>query len=417
MQDIVLAHGVGRVYQLPVPLYLYLLASAATVLASFFIRILAPKTKELRPPQKIAGRSTADVLSASLRVLGLVVVVLAVVFGISDPGRGLTTSTLLFWVGLIVGMLVISCGIEGAWAAADPWSVAIPANEEDGGRVAPWWLAPIGIYALFWFELVSGLGFQGRGIVIALVTYTAYTVMIRTTYKGGWKHVDPLWVLFGFASRTAPLVLNQEAIERRSIIAGLDHRDPMPKALFASLFVLMASTTLDNVRETIGWTSFLKTIGLSSLSPMLVDSVALIAFVLVFLAPFMLTMVLAHRWLAESTNTIVTARHFAWSLVPIGVAYVLAHNVSLLAIGFPELIRQLTGLWDAYVPSPRMVWIAEILIIVGGHIIGVLVAHRIAVKMERDHRGAVKSQYALTVLMSLFTITTLWLLAQPLVAS
>jgi hypothetical protein len=37
--------------------------------------------------------------------------------------------------------------------------------------------------------------------------------------------------------------------------------------------------------------------------------------------------------------------------------------------------------------------------------------------METEHSGAVTSQYALTALMSIFTITTLWLLAQPLVAS
>jgi hypothetical protein len=417
MPDIVLAHGVGRVYQLPVPLYLYLLGSAATVLASFFIRILSPEAKELRPPHRIAGRSGADVLAVSLRVVGLVSVVVSAVFGVTEPGPGLTTSTLLFWVGLIVGFVVISCIVDGAWAAADPWSLLIPAEEQEGGRVAPWWLAPISIYALFWFELVSGLGFKGRGIVLALVVYTAYTVMIRTTFKGGWKHADPLWVLFGFASRTAPLRLTSDAIERRSMIAGLDHRDPMPLALFAALFVLMGSTTLDNVRETVGWTSFIKTLGLDALPSKLVDSIALVVFIAVFLVPFMLTMALARRWLSGSGNTMLTARRFAWSLVPIGVAYVLAHNVSLLAIGLPELIQQLTRLLDAYIPSPRAVWIAEIVLIVGGHILGVLVAHRIAVRTAHEHRGAVKSQYALTVLMSLFTITTLWLLAQPLVAS
>ena len=68
-------------------------------------------------------------------------------------------------------------------------------------------------------------------------------------------------------------------------------------------------------------------------------------------------------------------------------------------------------------PSPRLVWIVEIVLIVGGHILGVLVAHRTAIRMARRHkRHSVKSQYALTVLMSLFTITTLWLLAQPLVS-
>jgi hypothetical protein len=411
---IVLAHGVGRVYQLPVPLFLYLLGAAATVLASFFIRILSPEAKELKAPRAIAGRSGADVLSVVLRLIGLAAVVVTVVFGITDGGRGLVTSTLVFWVVLIVGFVVISCLVDGAWAAADPWSLIIPADETEDGRVAPWWAGPLSIYTLFWFELVSGLGFESSGVVLALGVYTAYTILLRTTFKGGWKHADPLWILFGFASRAAPFALTHDAIEKRPMITGLDERDPMPLALFSALFVLMASTTLDNVRQTVGWTDLLDTLGLTPSK--LVDSITLILFVGVFLGPFMLTMLLAHRWLSESKSTFLTARHFAWSLVPIGVAYVLAHNVSLIAIGFPTLVRDMTGLWDAYIPSPRLVWVIEILVIVGGHILGVLVAHRTAIRMEREHRGAVKSQYALTVLMSLFTITTLWLLAQPLVS-
>lgn len=66
-------------------------------------------------------------------------------------------------------------------------------------------------------------------------------------------------------------------------------------------------------------------------------------------------------------------------------------------------------------PSPALVWFLEIALIVGGHVIAVLVAHRTAVRLAGSHRGAVLSQIALTVLMSVFTIATLWLLAQPLV--
>ncbi|MEA2516905.1 MAG: hypothetical protein QOG16_743, partial [Actinomycetota bacterium] len=42
---------------------------------------------------------------------------------------------------------------------------------------------------------------------------------------------------------------------------------------------------------------------------------------------------------------------------------------------------------------------------------------RIAARLADSHGEAVKSQIALTALMSLFTITTLVLLGQPLVAS
>ncbi|MGH2747082.1 MAG: hypothetical protein ACRDKB_04050, partial [Actinomycetota bacterium] len=124
------------------------------------------------------------------------------------------------------------------------------------------------------------------------------------------------------------------------------------------------------------------------------------------------------------------SRRFGWSLIPIAIAYVLAHNAPLLIIGIPQLVRELSdpfalgwnlfgtaNAFGGFVPSARLVWFLEIVIIVGGHILGVLSAHRIAVSLGTSRRAAVRSQYALTGLMSFFTVTTLWLLAQPLVAS
>ncbi|HYP23570.1 MAG TPA: hypothetical protein VEV43_08350, partial [Actinomycetota bacterium] len=122
------------------------------------------------------------------------------------------------------------------------------------------------------------------------------------------------------------------------------------------------------------------------------------------------------------------ARGFGWSLVPIGVAYVIAHNAPLLLTGVPELLRVVSDpfeygwnlfgtaeLWSGFSPSPQLVWYIEIAVIVGGHVLGVLAAHRTAVRVAGDHASAVRSQYALTALMSVYTIATLWLLAQPLV--
>ena len=132
---------------------------------------------------------------------------------------------------------------------------------------------------------------------------------------------------------------------------------------------------------------------------------------------------------ARGSATVYEAgRSYGWSLVPIGVAYVIAHNVPLLITGIPQLIRTLSDpfeygwnlfgtvdLWSGFAPSPQLVWYLEIALIVGGHVLGVLAAHRTAVRVAGDHATAVRSQYALTALMSVYTIATLWLLAQPLV--
>lgn len=423
----VLAHGVGRVYESPIPVYLYAVGAGLTVLLSFVLRALARNRASESRERRVAGPAAARALRGTLKVVALIGLALAVAGAVLVDDRGLTIAPLLFWVGLIVGMTAVCTILGGAWEAADPWATLegyyrIEEPEAEPWS-PPWWAGPALVYALFWFELVSGWGFEPAGILGALVVYSVIAFSVRHRLGSRWRLVDPLSILFGFASATSPLELREDGVHYRGL-GGIDRPDPMPRALFASIFVLLASTTLDNVTETVGWSSFVISTGLDTLPGEIVESVAFLAFALLFLAPFLAAIAAGGR----ATLGEAAARSFGWSLVPIGVAYVLAHNAPLLITGIPQLIRTLsdpfelgwnlfgtTELWSGFAPSPQLVWYLEIALIVGGHVLGVLAAHRTAVRVAGDHASAIRSQYALTALMSLYTIATLWLLAQPLV--
>jgi hypothetical protein len=428
-----LAHGVGRVYESPIPTWAYALGAAATVAASFIVRALAPDVREPKPEKRLLGPGAARGIIIVLRVIGLVGLALALVSGVVVRSQGFTLPTLLFWVGLVIGMVILSAIVGGIWPHADPWAALERVYRIEGSEPAhrdpPWWLGPLLLYLLFWFELVSGRGFEATYVVVALALYSVFAFTLRPVFGRHWGLVDPFSILFGFAARTAPLRLDDDGVFYQGPIRDLDRDERMPLALFASVFVLLASTTLDNVRETVGWTEFKDATGLGELPAIALDSVALLAFAVLFFVPFAIAIAAAKRSLRHDLGLIDLARFFGWSLIPIGTAYVIAHNVPLLMTGLPQILRGLSdpfeqgwnllgtaNLFDGYLPSPRLVWFIEIVVIVGGHILGVLAAHRTAVRLGESHRGAVRSQVALTVLMSVFTITTLWLLAQPLVA-
>ena len=428
-----LAHGVGRVYESPIPTWAYAVGAAATVAASFIIRALAPDVRTTRPEKRLLGSGFARVTVVVLRTAGLIGLTLAIVAGLVVRVEGFTLPTLLFWVGLIVGVVILSAIVSGVWGYSDPWAslerVYRVEGSEPAHREPPWWLGPLLLYALFWFELVSGRGFEGTYVVIAIAVYSVFAFTLRPVFGRNWNLVDPLSILFGFAERTAPFRLTDDGFYYRGPMRDLDQEGRMPLALFASIFVLLASTTLDNVRETVGWTEFKDATGLDAVPSIWVDSVALFVFAGLFFVPFVVAIAAARRSLPHDLSLLDLARLFGWSLVPIGTAYVIAHNVPLLMTGGPEILRgssdpfergwNLFGsanLFEGFFPSPRLVWFLEIAVIVGGHILGVLAAHRAAVRLSESHGGAVRSQIALTVLMSIFTITTLWLLAQPLVA-
>lgn len=431
-----LAHGVGQVYELPIPLWLYLLAAAATVLVSFLVRGFARKGSSAEghgtDGRIVAGPRVGRALVLTLRGVALFFLILTLIAGALTREVGLGFTTLSFWVGLVVGMTFLCSLLDGAWEAADPWATTERfyrlGDEPEVSARPPWWVAPLGIYLLFWFELVSGVGFDAFWVVVALAVYSLVVFSFRARLGSAWSEADPFAVLFGFAGLCAPLRLADEGVFRKSPVADLSQGRPMPLSLYSALFVVLASTTLDNVRETVGWNNFLDGVGLGEVSTMLVDSVALLLFTLPFFLTFRLATGLAHRSFERTEGADDTARRFGWSMVPIAIAYVLAHNAPLFISGVPQFLRHLSdpfdrgwnllgtsSLFEGFAASPKLVWFLEIAIIVGGHVLAVLAAHRTAVNLAGDHRRAVRSQYALTALMSIYTIATLWLLAQPLV--
>ena len=426
------AHGVGRVYESPLPVWLYGVAAAATVLLSFILRAVVTAAPKEREPRVLLGERAAGVLRTILKVLGLAGLVLMLLSGILVPDRGLSLAPLLFWIGLIVGTAALSAIVAGIWEASDPWASieGFYRFESPEARGAPpWWVGPLLLYALFWFELISGVGFDALAIVFVLFGYSLFSFTFRSRWGLAWREADPLSVLFGFAGACAPMELDERGLRYRGWLTGLDHPVPVSKATFASIFVLLGATTLDNVRETVGWHEVLVFTRVDELHPMIVDSIALAAFAGLFLLPFALAMLVTARSIPATGSVRAAMRLFAWSLIPIGVAYLLAHNAPLLMTGTPRLIEYLSDPFDKgwnligtralfhnYLPSPALVWFIEIFLIIGGHILGVLLAHRIAARHAGTHGEAVKSQIALTVLMSFFTITTLVLLGQPLIA-
>jgi len=428
----VLAHGVGQVFESPIPLYLYLIGAAATVVVSFAVRTVVVAAPSPTHDRAVGGPGWGRAVGAVLRVVGLFGLVVIIASGVVVGSEGFTVATLGFWVGLFVGMTVLSALISGAWDATDPWAylegVYRLEDSSAPAQIPPWWLGPVAVYALFWFELVSARGFEDWGVLAVVLAYTVYALSLRTRYGEHWGLADPFGILFGFAARSAPLRLRSQGIYLKHPLADLDRPDPMPVALFAAVFVLLGSTTFDNLSETVGWGDFLTWTNLDALPEMLVDSLALLALGILFWLPFHAAVRIAHIWIARDRPVMELARWFGWGLVPIGIAYVLAHNIPLLISGVPLLLRALSdpfdlgwnilgtaNLFDDFIPSAGLVWFVEIAVIVGGHILGVLAAHRTAYRLAGTHSLAVRSTYALTGLMAVYTLSTLWLLSQPLV--
>jgi hypothetical protein len=118
------------------------------------------------------------------------------------------------------------------------------------------------------------------------------------------------------------------------------------------------------------------------------------------------------------------------SLVPIAIAYHLAHYLSYLllagqliipissdpfAIGW-NLFGTLNYRIDISVIDAGKVWYLAVCAIVVGHITAVCIAHVTALQREPETRAAIISQLPMLVLMIGYTMISLWILSQPIVA-
>jgi hypothetical protein len=149
-----------------------------------------------------------------------------------------------------------------------------------------------------------------------------------------------------------------------------------------------------------------------------------VAFLLVFTA-FTRTVISFGRGRSDQLETITA---FALTLVPIALVYNAAHNYSYLVVQsqglVPLLADPLARGWhllptQGYAPSfllagAATVWYMQVILIVVGHVVAVYLAHLRAGERFRSAQRALVSQYPMLLLMVLYTMTSLWILAQPL---
>jgi hypothetical protein len=117
---------------------------------------------------------------------------------------------------------------------------------------------------------------------------------------------------------------------------------------------------------------------------------------------------------------------FLHSLVPIALAYVSAHYVTLLlfqgqAILFlasdplgngADLFGTAGRAIDYGLIGATTTWYCQVAFVVTGHVLGLMLAHDRALAMYREPRKAVLSQCWMLLVMVAFTNLALWLLSQ-----
>jgi len=449
------AHAFAQRYDLPLPLGYFIagaaLAVALSFVASFLMaRPLSEQGLSVRIPVPDGLAAPLRALLTGIALLLLAGVVISGLYGPVSPTRNF--ATVFVWVIFWVGFFLFTALVTDLWQAGNPFRPLVAGilrlARLDGSRrqlpSATGWLAVLGLMLISWIETISGWSENPRSLVPIAAAYLLYLLIgSAVAGVGPWfAAADPLTRLFGLLGNVAPLKAERGALRLRVPSSGLLGLDTgIVGAVFT--LTLIALVLFDGLSETPFWAAILDWVTRSmTLRPYLLDiraagfdilkvvrSVGQLATIAAALAAYGgLTLAV---WLASGRSRSVAAvfSGLAASLLPIAVAYHLAHYVSYLVLASQLAIAIASdpmGLgWDLFGGARHVVnlgaisaaqtWWVAAGALVTGHGLSVFVSHAEALGLFPDRAMAVRSQVPIMVFMVGLTGLSLWILAQPIV--
>lgn len=434
----ILAHGVGSRADLPLPVWLFAYSAAFALLISFVaLRILWPRP---RLAAAAAGRATAPAIDTAARILTVVAQALilalflttlvAAWFGVDSVAANLAPTA--FYVVFWVGMQVVSAVFGDVWRRVNPlWIIAAgldrvarrdPDSSSATGVWASHWPAAVGLGAFLWLELAYHEPGSTAAVGTFLGVYTLFVLAGATLFGAGWVRTgDGFAVLFTLLGALAPFHRDDAGRLRvRWPGAGLSDVEPRPGTL-AVILVLLGGTTFDGFSRTQLWDDVVGTRRDWDLT--MVNSLGLALVVGTVAVLFVLATRLVAVLAGDHDGTVEQAWRWAPSLIPIVLAYAIAHYFSLLVFegqAFVALLSDPLGEgWDLFgtaddlidftVVSPNTIAYVQVAAIVIGHVCGVTAAHDRAVELYPE-KVAVRSQYPMLGVMIAYTVGGLLLL-------
>ena len=242
---------------------------------------------------------------------------------------------------------------------------------------------------------------------------------------------DGFGAYFRLFAALSPLHWRDRALHVRRPLSGVTGLRP-EAGLVALVVVAIGVTTFDGFKEGPVWTDVARNLndawtglGLSAGGATRVSYTLGLALVLLLVFVLYRLGVAGMRSVDRDRSPTELQRAFAHSLVPIALAYVVAHYFSLLAYqgqAMAYLVSDPLGRGsdvfgtadqtiDYGVVSANAIWYVQVGSLVIGHVAALVLAHDRALVFYRDPKKATGSQYWMLAVMVTFTVLGLYLLS------
>jgi hypothetical protein len=230
--------------------------------------------------------------------------------------------------------------------------------------------------------------------------------------------------------------VSQREWNLRPYAVGLARNADVSLSDMTLVLVLLAIVTFDGVLVTPVWADIEHTLrgvlpNWGSVRRLVPRTLGLLGCVLLLLEVYVLCSVLMALASGRRSSGVALARHFACTLVPIAIAYHIAHYLAFLLMQGQALIPLLSDPFgygwnllgtatykiNSGLVGAQFAWYTIVIALGVGHIAAVYLAQRTALQILRYPTVARRSQYPMLVLMVGYAMISLWILAQPVIGA
>ena len=403
-----LNHGVVNVGDLPIPFDIVLNSSALVVLITFVYLKVSWKESIITPRQEVFN----DKQNFIGKLFGIIILFLLVAPGIFGNESSKTSiAPLILWVFLWIGVPVLGLLFGDIYSKFNPLNLFSLKSDKPESV----YFACILFIGLTWFELVWRKPGNPLNIAIVLITLFICVNLLRYFLKKSLIEVDPLLLLHYLYSK---LKLFNSRPYFRSL---LDNIGNLAKLRGIEYFVLLmiGTVTYDGLRETTFWYnqfgSRTDDMGFSTMM-FLIMNLGTILFYR-FACFFAIKVGGSDLELNHVSNL------FGHTMLPIAFAYHVTHYLTLLLfesqtffyrfndpIGIGMNILNVEEPTINYFIEPLVIWGIQVAVTLLGHMLSVVLAHDLAVKLF-GHQQSDKTQYIFLFITVALTLQALFVLS------
>jgi hypothetical protein len=455
------AHALASRQDLPVPAWLFAWAASIVLIVSFFALSAGWRKPQFEDERRRPfGRSLSAALCGlpTQVVCGLIGLLLlgfatyAGLHGTEAPDRNFSLT--FFYVTAWLGFPFFSAILGDVFRPFNPWRAVgraagagfrgiagqRPAHltyPEALGR----WPAAIGLLAVVWLEVIYGggagvaVGLSPHAVAIAALVYSGYALAMMALFgvEEWCERGEVFSVYFGMFGRLGLFGSDEEGrLVRRRPFSAATTWATIPGSA-AVVIASIASTSFDGAQDGAfkdAIESVSEWIVEAGTSPLTSIRLTNTIFMLLTFAGIGLVYLLGVRGMrtvpgAPSLRKLRVG--FAHTLIPIALAYVIAHYFSLfvfqeqaqftyllsdpLGTGHTDLFGTAGAGVNYNVLSANAIWYVQVAALVIGHVCGLMLAHDRALVYWPDYRKATASQYWMLAVMVAFTCFGLYLLS------